>query len=222
MSFAATLALVAGYAIWSKRSAREHPLLQVAAVKPIVFVARFFGGILLTSMIGGFSTALFAVEHFHRLSAYGLPANLMAMPVISFVVMLMGMFAMLLTPFSLDIIPWKIAGFGLDIVIAIAKMVSGWGGNVDMGRLPGWYFPVAVAGFLSLALLRTKLRYLGAAVIALATALVALAPSRPPPTLSSPRTAVLSQLSKGRSLHPIDPIRLTSSSINGEGRSRRS
>ncbi|WP_405049525.1 ComEC/Rec2 family competence protein [Rhizobium sp. BK176] len=181
MSFAATLALVAGYAMWSKRAAREHPLLQVRAVKPVVFVARFFAGILLSSMIGGFSTALFAVEHFHRLSAYGLPANLMAMPVISFVVMPMGMFAMLLTPFGLDIVPWKIAGFGLEIVIAIAKMVSGWGGNVDIGRLPVWYFPVAVAGFLVLALLRTRLRYLGAVAIALATLLVVLAPSRPAP-----------------------------------------
>jgi hypothetical protein len=127
-------------------------------------IIRLYGGILLTSMIGGFSTALFAVEHFHRLSAYGLPANLMAMPVISFVVMPMGMLAMLLTPFGLDVIPWKIAGFGLDIVIAIAQMVSAWGGNIDIGRLPGWYFPVAVAGFLLLALLRTKIRYLGAGI----------------------------------------------------------
>ncbi|MBW9117490.1 ComEC/Rec2 family competence protein [Rhizobium cauense] len=183
MSFAATLALVAGYAIWSKRAAREHPLLQIAALKPAIFVGRFFGGILLTSMIGGFSTALFAVEHFHRLSAYGLPANLMAMPVISFVVMPMGVLAMLLTPFGLDVIPWKIAGFGLDIVIAIAKIVSGWGGNVDIGRLPDWYFPVMVAGFLVLALLRTRLRYLGAATSALATVVVALSPPGMPPDI---------------------------------------
>ncbi|OWV99141.1 ComEC/Rec2 family competence protein [Rhizobium sp. R693] len=222
MSFAATLALVAGYAIWSKRSAREHPLLQVAAVKPIVFVARFFGGILLTSMIGGFSTALFAVEHFHRLSAYGLPANLMAMPVISFVVMPMGMFAMLLTPFGLDVIPWKIAGFGLDIVIAIAKTVSGWGGNVDMGRLPGWYFPVAVAGFLSLAPLRTKLRYLGAAVIALAPLWHWRRPDRPREIVMAEDGSICRDCQRAGPCNPIDPIRLTSSSINGEGRSRRS
>jgi len=114
------------YAIWSRRPPHEHPLLQVAAVTPVGFIICFFGGILLTAMIGGFSTALFAVEHFHRLNAYGLPANLMAMPVVSFVVMPMGMLAMLLTPLGLDVIPWKIAGFGLDIVIAIAQMVSTW------------------------------------------------------------------------------------------------
>lgn len=204
MSFAETLALVPGYAIWSRRPPREHPLLQVAAVKPVVFI-RFFGGILLTSMIGGFSTALFAVEHFHRLSAYGLPANLMAMPVISFVVMPMGMFAMLLTPFGLDVIPWKIAGFGLDIVIAIAQMVSAWGGNIDIGKLPGWYFPVAVAGFLLLAILRTKIRYLGAGIAALATALVAVAPSEPPPDIVIAEDGNLVAIVRGQVLAPNRP-----------------
>jgi ComEC/Rec2-related protein len=205
MSFAETLALVPGYAIWSRRPPREHPLLQVAAVKPVVFIIRFFGGILLTSMIGGFSTALFAVEHFHRLSAYGLPANLMAMPVISFVVMPMGMFAMLLTPFGLDVIPWKIAGFGLDIVIAIAQMVSAWGGNIDIGKLPGWYFPVAVAGFLLLAILRTKIRYLGAGIAALATALVAVAPSEPPPDIVIAEDGNLVAIVRGQVLAPNRP-----------------
>jgi len=204
MSFAETLALVPGYAIWSRRPPREHPLLQVAAVKPVVFI-RFFGGILLTSMIGGFSTALFAVEHFHRLSAYGLPANLMAMPVISFVVMPMGMLAMLLTPLGLDVIPWKIAGFGLDIVIAIAQMVSAWGGNIDIGKLPGWYFPVAVAGFLLLAILRTKIRYLGAGIAALATALVAVAPSEPPPDIVIAEDGNLVAIVRGQVLAPNRP-----------------
>jgi hypothetical protein len=38
-------------------------------------------------------------------------------------------------------LPWKVAGVGLDVVIAIAKMVLGWGGTVDMARLPEWRFP---------------------------------------------------------------------------------
>lgn len=181
MSFAATLALVAGYSIWTGRRPTDNAFLKLPWVMPVVAVARFFGGIVLTSMIGGFSTALFSIEHFHRLSSYGLPANLMAMPVISFVVMPMGMLAMLLTPFGLDVLPWKIAGLGLDVVIGIAKLVSSWGGNVDIGRLPSWYFPVAVLGFLVLTLLRTRLRYLGAAIVGIATFTVALLPSLPAP-----------------------------------------
>jgi competence protein ComEC len=183
MSFAATLALVAGYAIWTKRPHRDGIILSHPAMKPVVTVLRFFGGIALTSMIGGFSTALFSIEHFHRLSGYGLPANLLAMPIISFIVMPMGMLAMLLTPFGLDVLPWKVAGFGLDLVIDISKMVSGWGGTVDVGRIPEWYFAVAVLGFLMTSLMLTRLRYIGAAIAAMATLVVVTLPSAPPAAL---------------------------------------
>ncbi|QFY60024.1 ComEC family competence protein [Rhizobium grahamii] len=183
MSFAATLALVSGYVGWISGSMPGKALFVHPVFKPIGFVFRFFAGIALTSMIGGFSTALFSIEHFHRLSAYGLPANLMAMPVISFVVMPMGMLAMLLTPLGLDVLPWKIAGFGLDIVIDIAKTVSGWGGTVDVGRLPAWYFAVASLAFLLQTLLFTRLKYLGFAVMLIATACLRFLPGSPLPEL---------------------------------------
>ncbi len=184
MSFAATLALVAGYDLWKGRPMRESAFAKLPVLKPFFMVGSFFGGILLTSLIGGFSTALFSIEHFHRLSAYGLPANLMAMPVISFIVMPFGMIAMLLMPFGLDGWGWQIAGFGLDLVIWIAKTVSSWGGNVDVGRLPGWYFPTAVFGFLLLTLLKTRLRHTGTAIVATSTLIIALLPGARTPDVA--------------------------------------
>lgn len=183
MSFAATLALVAGYAIWKERPMREGQLARIRALRIIASITGFFGGVLLTSLIGGFSTALFSIEHFHRLTAYGLPANLAAMPIISFIIMPAGLLAMLLMPIGLDVLPWKVAGFGLDLVIAIAKTVSSWGGDIGVGRLPAWYFPVAVGGFLLLTLLRTRLRHFGTAIIAASTALVALTPAQSLPSV---------------------------------------
>ncbi len=183
MSFAATLALVSGYQLWKDRRVRENPLLKLPALRPVVAVAGFFGGVFLTSLIGGFSTALFAVEHFHRLTAYGLPANLATMPIISFIVMPAGLLAMLLMPFGLDAPLWTVVGFGLDLVITVAKTVSGWGGNIDLGRLPGWYFAVAVAGFLLLTLLRTRLRHVGTSILAVATLIVLILPGSRPPDL---------------------------------------
>ncbi|EJZ21425.1 ComEC/Rec2 family competence protein, partial [Rhizobium sp. Pop5] len=169
MSFAATLALVAGYDLWKRRSMRENAFAKLPVMKPVFVVGGFFGGIFLTSLIGGLSTALFSIEHFHRLTAYGLPANLAAMPVISCIVMPFGMMAMLLMPFGLDGPFWQVAGFGLELVMKIAKTVSGWGGDIGVGRLPGWYFAVAVAGFLLMMLLRTRLRHIGTAIIAAST-----------------------------------------------------
>ncbi|WP_183701039.1 ComEC/Rec2 family competence protein [Rhizobium sp. BK049] len=183
MSFAATLALVSGYQLWKDRRVRENAFLKLPIIRPVVAVAGFFGGIFLTSLIGGFSTALFSIEHFHRLTAYGLPANLATMPIISFIVMPAGLLAMLLMPFGLDAPLWKIVGFGLDLVIAVAKTVSGWGGDIGIGRLPGWYFAVAVAGFLLLTLLRTRLRHVGTSIIAISTLIVLLLPVPRPPDL---------------------------------------
>jgi len=184
MSFAATLALVAGYDLWKMRPMRENAFAKLPIMKPFLMVGGFFGGILLTSLIGGFSTALFSIEHFHRLTAYGLPANLAAMPVISFVVMPFGMIAMLLMPFGLDGWAWQVAGTGLDLVIAIANTVSGWGGNVDVGRLSGWYFPTAVFGFLLLTLLKTRLRHIGTAIVAISTLAVVMLPSEAAPNVT--------------------------------------
>ncbi|WP_434713028.1 ComEC family competence protein [Rhizobium sp. YTUHZ045] len=183
MSFAATLALVSGYQLWKDRRVRENAFLKLPIIRPVVAVAGFFGGVFLTSLIGGFSTALFSIEHFHRLTAYGLPANLATMPIISFIVMPAGLLAMLLMPFGLDAPLWKVVGFGLDLVIAVAKTVSGWGGDIGIGRLPGWYFAAAVAGFLLLTLLRTRLRHVGTSIIAISTLIVLLLPVPRPPDL---------------------------------------
>ncbi|RFB95399.1 hypothetical protein B5K11_10760 [Rhizobium leguminosarum bv. trifolii] len=183
MSFAATLALVSGYQLWKDRRVRENALLKLPVFRPVVAVAGFFGGVLLTSLIGGFSTALFSIEHFHRLTAYGLPANLATMPIISFIVMPAGLLAMLLMPFGLDAPLWEVVGFGLDLVIAVAKTVSGWGGDIGVGRLPAWYFAVAVAGFLLLTLLRTRLRHAGTSTLAVSTLILLVQPVPRPPDL---------------------------------------
>ena len=179
MSYAATVALVSGYSIWKRRPRREQRFAALRLPPPLRMISRFFTGIATTSFIGGASTAIFSIEHFHRLATYGLVANLAAMPVVSFIVMPVGMIAMLLMPLGLDGIFWSITGFGLDIVIVIAKTVAAWGGNVPFARLPAWLFPTIIAGFLLMTLLRTQLRHLGVLVIASAVAIAALAP-RPP------------------------------------------
>jgi ComEC/Rec2-related protein len=160
MSYAATLALVSGYSLWKRRRHRESIASRIRLLSPLLFVTRFFGGVTSTSFIGGASTAIFSIEHFHRLATYGLAANLAAMPVVSFIVMPFGMMAMLLMPFGIDGPFWKVTGEGLALVIAIAKTVAGWGGDITFGRQPGWLMPTFIAGFLIMSMLRTRLRHL--------------------------------------------------------------
>ena len=88
MSFAATLALVAGYQgglPWMSR-ARETPL----GVRIALWGGREIVGLVLVSLLAGTATIPFIAYHFHRISAYGLLANLLAMPLVSAWVMPAG------------------------------------------------------------------------------------------------------------------------------------
>ncbi|MCX8997696.1 ComEC family competence protein [Rhizobiaceae bacterium BDR2-2] len=183
MSFAATAALVAGYALFRERKEDDR---QISALPSVAFVTkswRFFWGIALTSIIGGVSTAIFSVAHFQQLAVWGLPANLAAMPVVSFIVMPAGLIAMLLMPFGLDAWPLRVMGFGLDLVIDIAREISSWGGEGASGLLPPFVFPLVVTGFLLLVILKTELRFIGAALIAATFAATFLVEDRSPPSI---------------------------------------
>ena len=169
MSFAATLALVSGFAAWSRwRGERERPViahppwwLSVASK-----CATIICGVIVTSLIGGLSTAIYSIEHFHRITTYGLAANLAAMPIMSLIVMPFALMGMLLMPFGLDGPFIKVMGYGMAMVIDIATTVSGWGGDVTIGRQNSWFLAVSTTGFLLLALLRTRLALIGLPFVA--------------------------------------------------------
>ncbi|MGE7369286.1 ComEC/Rec2 family competence protein [Neorhizobium sp. NPDC001467] len=184
MSFAATVALVAGYSAWSRgRADDDDPPWRPAALKPVFAVGSLFAGVFVTSLIGALSTAIFSIDHFHRVATYGLAANLAAMPFVSFVVMPFGLIAMLLMPVGLDGPFLQVMGTGLDGVIIIAKTVAGWGGDVSVGRQPAAFLPVATLGFLVLTLPRTRLSVIGLPVVAAALLLSWQARREPAPDL---------------------------------------
>ncbi len=191
MSYAATLALVSGYSLWKRRRHRESVLSRIRLLSPLLFVTRFFGGVMSTSFIGGASTAIFSIEHFHRLATYGLAANLAAMPVVSFIVMPFGMAAMLLMPLGLDGPFWKVTGEGLELVIVIAKTVAGWGGDITFGRQPAWLMPTFIVGFLIMSILRTRLRHMGLLLLLSSIGVAAFGSGVPKPDLMISEDGIL-------------------------------
>jgi len=66
MSFAATLALVAGYEAMSGRALRRERLAAPAGAGVVGRARRATSGLLLTSVIAGLATAPFAIYHFQR------------------------------------------------------------------------------------------------------------------------------------------------------------
>lgn len=183
MSFAATAALVAGYALYQRQPSPHDERNLPRWVTALGQTWRFFAGIAITSIIGGLSTAIFSIAHFQQLAVWGLPANLAAMPIVSFIVMPAGLVAMLVMPFGLEAWPLRVMGFGLDLVIAVAREVASWGGDGGVGQWPGPVFALSVAGFIVLVILRTPLRLAGAAILAVALAAGLLWGTGPRPSL---------------------------------------
>nr|WP_083531352.1 ComEC/Rec2 family competence protein [Pararhizobium antarcticum] len=181
MSFAATLALVAGYAHWRDRKLEERPLV-IPGAGGLRFVSGFFGGLFLSSLIGGLSTMIYSAGHFHRLAAYGLAGNIMAMPVISVLVMPFALIAMMLMPLGLDRYPLLIMGQGIEWMIAMARIVAGWQGDITTGRLPESAVLLIAAGGVFLCLFRTRLAA-GGLIVMTAGVVVLLVQSTSMPAL---------------------------------------
>jgi competence protein ComEC len=116
----------------------------------------------------GLATTPYAAFHFHRVTPYGVLANLAAMPVVSAVVMPAGLLGLAAMPFGFDGVFWRIMGLGIDWMIVVTQWVAGLPGAI--GRMAAFGIGpliAASAGIILLGLLRTPLRWCGAAVLAL-------------------------------------------------------
>ncbi len=176
MSFAATLALIAVY---------ERGIPWIAAggdtslgARLALWGAREFMVSVTASLVAGLATMPYAAFHFHRTGPYGVIANLLAMPVISAVSMPAGLLALVAMPFGFDGPLWRLMGLGIDWMTMVALWVAGLPGAV--GRIPAFGVGALLlgsAGLIVICLLRSPLRFAGAALAALACIMaVAAAP----------------------------------------------
>jgi competence protein ComEC len=167
MSFAATLGLVALVQI-------GMPRLFAAPDNSATARAALWGGreimtLALASLVAGLATTPYAAFHFHRVTPYGVVANLAAMPVVSAVVMPAGLLGLLAMPFGLDGVFWRIMGAGIDWMIVVTQWVAAFPGAI--GRMAAFGIGPLIAasvGIILLGLLRSPLRWLGAGALAFA------------------------------------------------------
>jgi competence protein ComEC len=177
MSFAATLGLVAMVQIGMPRLFATPE--NSAAAKVALWGGRELMTLTLASLIAGFATTPYAAFHFHRVTPYGVLANLAAMPVVSAIVMPAGMLGLVAMPFGFDGFFWWLMGVGIDWMIVVTEWVAALPGAI--GRITAFGVgPLIVSslGIVLLGLLRTPLRWGGAALL-LASVVWALAVPQP-------------------------------------------
>ena len=156
MSFAATTALVWVFSIL--RGQHSWPIPSI--LRPVLALA-------VTSFIAGAATAPFAAAHFNGYAGYGLPANLLAVPMMGAVVMPSAVVALCLAPLGLEWIPLTVMGWGLQWILAVAEFFAALeGARVPIKSPPFMVVPVMTLGGLFVMLWQGRLRVLGVLPIA--------------------------------------------------------
>lgn len=159
MSFAATAALVALVEAW------RPPAREISVPWPIR-AAQAVGAWLAVSVgvsfVAGMATAPFAMQHFNRVAMWGLPANLLTAPLSSFVIMPFLAIGAALTPLGLGGPFLAVAGWGVDMMTAVAVWFgTAPGADALVASAPDAALPVAFIGIMLLCLWNGRLRWVG-------------------------------------------------------------
>ncbi|WP_078573339.1 ComEC/Rec2 family competence protein [Thioclava marina] len=175
MSFAATTALIVALGPWT-RAARRLP----RPLRPVLMLVA-------TSLIAGAATAPIVAAQFHRLSEYGVLANLLAVPAMGLLVMPMGVLAAILAPLGLAGPALWAMGLGTGWILRVATWVSGFEGSVLSIVQPGpAVVPLLALGVIGMILTRGAGRSLSGLAILAATLLWSRAPADRPALLIAP------------------------------------
>lgn len=162
MSFAAVVALIA---VYEALGDRYRQWWQGSSLfRRIVF---YFLGVILTTIVAGIVTGVFAAYHFGRFANYGLPANFIAVPLTAFWVMPWAVVSVLLMPLGLE--SWGLLpmGWGIEVILSVARTVAGWSGAIwYVASGPVTAIALITLGGLWLCLWRRRWRLYGLAGIA--------------------------------------------------------
>ena len=172
-SFAAVTAIVALHSTgWARRTfhRRDEGLGQG------------FGRAVLALLATGLAVEValipFALYHFHKAGLYSVAANLVAIPLTTFVVMPLEAGALLLDSVGLGAPLWYLTGLSIDFLLWVAHRVANAPGAVAMlASMPVWGFAMMILGGLWVCLWTTRVRLLGLVPFALGAAGAALSPT---------------------------------------------
>lgn len=163
MSFLAVLSLVALYEqAWLKVKWRDinggFLLLRAGGI--------YIAALVVTDLVAGGATALFAAYHFNRLPTYSLIANLAAVPITGAWIMPSGLLGLILMPFGLDNIPFEVMGVGVTLIDDIARTVAAWpGAQFHVPPMSTAVMCIAALGIIFVCLWNGRLRWLGFAPV---------------------------------------------------------
>ena len=158
MSFAAVLALIAGY---------EALRPATVALYGDGSVHRRFGlhvwALFMTSLLAGAASTPYALYHFGHVQFYFVLANLVAVPMTALWVLPEGLLSLALMPFGLERIALLPMGWGIGVILWLAHRVAALpASSIAIRAMPLWGLGVLSFGLVWLCLRRGVWRLLGA------------------------------------------------------------
>ena len=172
MSFSAVIAIVALH-----RSAPVVAFLAPREEPPWQRVGRRTVMLFVTGLVIELALMPIVLFHFHRAGVYGAFANVMAIPLVTFVTMPLLALALLLDVFSMGWLVWWAVDGSLQLLIALARFVAEQPGAVKMiPQMTLGTVLVIVAGLIWLALWQGRYRLLGLIPVFAGTLATALTP----------------------------------------------
>lgn len=158
MSFSAVAALAVFYESVQLRRFATLP----GPRGPVRRFLSYFIGIAMTSLVATFATAPFTLYHFQQLPIFGVVANMLAIPVLGFVVMPAAVAAFLLMPLGLEWLVMPFIDWGVDIILAIAHRVAAFDhAVVTVSLWPGISLALFSFSFVLFLLLNWRMKLLG-------------------------------------------------------------
>lgn len=142
---------------------------------------RWLGALLLTGIAVELALMPIGLYHFHKAGVYGALANIVAIPLTTFVIMPLEALALALDVAGLGAPVWWLTARALDLLLWLAHTTASAPGAVAaLPAMPGGAYALIVGGGLWVALWRTPVRWAGALPFAIGLAWALLTP---PPDL---------------------------------------
>jgi competence protein ComEC len=166
LSFAAVTAIVALH---------EHPRMKALFARREEGAFRRLGRILLGLLLTGIAVEIaimpIALFHFHQAGLFGALANVVAIPLTTFIIMPFEAAALLFDTIGLGAPFWWVAGAGLRLLLSLAHQVASAPGAVALlPAVPAPAYALVILGLLWIGLWRAGWRWWGVAPAAVGAA----------------------------------------------------
>lgn len=172
MSFAAVTAIIAlhQWPVVREWLARREEIWPAR-------LARGLLGLLLTGLVVEIALTPLALYHFHKAGLYGVVANLIAIPLTTFLIMPLEAAALVLDLVGAGGPLWAATGWTIDAMLLLAHRVgSAEGAVATLPTMSRWAFGLMLLGGLWLGLWNSRTRWLGAFPLLIGAIAAALSP----------------------------------------------